>query len=249
MIRTRGIGMSLIASAFVAAVSGCMTWESNNPGRMWESGKSGAAAWRTNAGRNALGRITVVESQPTREQLFDADYIETAYNAIGHLLATSRPDIVGDDAFDSTLPVIYSTTVDLNDYDKTTNFGRVMAESLATALTQHWRNKVIKMTLRQGSAPIVPRQGEFLLSREAIEIASDYNAGAVLVSTYSVSIDKVYVNLELINVHHNAVVAATMFDIPLGPRTMALLKDRSFPTEATDVLDYARVASSKRPGG
>lgn len=228
--------------------SGCLTWESSSPGRMWESGKAGSAAWKTNAGRGALGEITVVERYPTREQLHDADYIETSYNAIGHLLATSRPNIAGDDAFDSTLPVIYSTTVDLNDYDKTTNFGRVMAESLATALTQHWRNKVIKMTLRQGSSPIVPREGEFLLSREAVEIASDFNAGAVLVSTYSVSIDKVYVNLELINVHHNAVVAATMFDIPLGPRTMALLKNREFPDDAGDILDFSRVAVSNGIG-
>ena len=157
------------------------------------------------------------------------------------MLATARPPqgnhventqglmpdngMVAADAFDSTLPVLYSTTVDLNDYDKTTNFGRLMAEALATALTQHWENKVINMTLRQGSVPIIPRQGEFLLTRDLNELATDFNAGAVLLSTYTIAVDKVYINVELVNVHHNAVVAAVMFDIPLGPRTAALLMD------------------------
>ncbi len=246
VVRRSAIG---VASAILLAGSvGCMTWESDPRSRMWETGTTSSAGWRATAGRGAMGRITVYESAPTQETLYDADYIETSYNAISHLLATARPSIVGDDAFDSSLPVIYATTVDLNDYDRTTNFGRVMAESLATALTQHWRNKVIKMTLRDGSTPILPRDGESLLSRDVQDLARGYNAGAVLVSTYSVSLDKVYVNVELINVHHHAVVAATMFELPLGPRTTALLKNRTFPDEAGDVLDFARVVSSGGAG-
>jgi hypothetical protein len=152
-----------------------------------------------------------------------------------------------NDAFDSALPVLYATTVDLNDFDSTTNFGRLVSESLATALTQHWRNKVIKMTLRQGQVPIVPRQGEFLLSREAQEVASDYNAGAVLVSTYSVALDKVYINIELVNVNHNAVVASTMFWVPLGPRTHALLRGQEFPAAGPEsAVSYSRLTTGRR---
>ncbi|HBZ97682.1 MAG TPA: hypothetical protein DEO57_07535, partial [Phycisphaerales bacterium] len=172
---------------------------------------------------------------------YDADYTKTAYNAISHLLATARPamgnhvydtegneSLVATSAFDSTLPVLYSTTVDLNDYDSTTNFGRLMSEALATALTQHWENKVINVNVRQGSMPILPREGEFILSRNAQELAIDYNAGAVLLSTYSVALDRVFVNVELVNVNHNDVVAAVQFDIPLGPRTEALLRNIEF---------------------
>jgi len=136
--------------------------------------------------------------------------------------------LVATSAFDSTLPVLYSTTVDLNDYDSTTNFGRLMSEALATALTQHWENKVINVNVRQGSMPILPREGEFILSRNAQELAIDYNAGAVLLSTYSVALDRVFVNVELVNVNHNDVVAAVQFDIPLGPRTEALLRNIEF---------------------
>ncbi len=238
--------LKTIAAASLCALSACNTWDRPIESPMWERGDVSAANWKTTAGRAALGRITVLEKGCTTQPCYDADYIETAYNAIGQLLASARPHTTGTpfDTFDSSLPVIYSTTVDLNDYTKTTNFGRVMAESLATALNQHWRNNVIKVTLRQGSMPIVPRQGEFLLSREMSQLALDHNAGAVLATTYSVSIDRVYVNVELINVQRNTIVASTMFDIPHGPRTEALLKGITFPAEAANMLQE-RTASMK----
>jgi TolB-like protein len=128
--------------------------------------------------------------------------------------------------------------VNLNGYEKTTNFGRVIGESMATSLTQHWRNKVIKMTLRENNVPIIPQNGEFLLSREIRDLAKQFDAGTVMVSSYSTAIDKVYINVELVNVDQNAVVAATMYAIPLGPRTESLLKNFEFAGEASDVLNW-----------
>ena len=221
---------------------GCKSWEARPSESHWESGHAtSAAGWRAHGGRNLQGQITVLGNSYTQQPKYDADYTKTAYNAISHLLATARPamgnhvedtqgksSLVSTSAFDSTLPVLYSTTVDLNDYDSTTNFGRLMSEALATALTQHWENKVINVNVRQGSMPILPREGEFILSRNAQELAIDYNAGAVLLSTYSVALDRVFVNVELVNVNHNDVVAAVQFDIPLGPRTEALLRNIEF---------------------
>jgi TolB-like protein len=235
----------LIAAVLPLCAASCAQWQSSNAGSHWEGGRSGHAGWRANGNRHLQKRIVVLESIQTAMPTVDANYEQTAYNAISHMLSTARPPqgnhvedvqgpadddgMVGDDAFDPTRPVLYSTAVNLNDYDETTNFGRLMSEALATALTQHWENKVINMNLRQGSLPVVPRQGEFLLSRDMNELAMDFNAGAVMLTTYSVALDKVYVNVELVNVHHNAVVAAVMFDIPLGPRTEALLRGIEFP--------------------
>ena len=85
---------------------GCNTWQSSDPGTMWETGTTSAAGWQTTAGRGALGKITVLDTSPTSMPLYDANYIETAYNAVGQLLASARPAIVGDDDFDSKLPVL-----------------------------------------------------------------------------------------------------------------------------------------------
>jgi hypothetical protein len=246
-IQLNKIAFPTVALLGLAALTGCHTWEAVPYNTMWESGETSAANWKTNAGPKALDKITVLERTSTVQPDYDADYVRTCYNAISNMLATARPDMGQNDAFDSALPVLYATTVDLNDFDSTTNFGRLVSESLATALTQHWRNKVIKMTLRQGQVPIVPRQGEFLLSREAQEVASDYNAGAVLVSTYSVALDKVYINIELVNVNHNAVVASTMFWVPLGPRTHALLRGQEFPAAGPEsAVSYSRLTTGRR---
>lgn len=240
----------LVALSTVSwCVVGCKTWHPSPVGSSWESGVRSVAGWRTSAGIESLDRITVVERTATVQPNYDADYIMTAYNAVSSLLATARPAIDGNDAFDRTRPVIYATTVDLNNYSTTSNFGRLMGEALATALTQHWRNKVVKMTLRQGSVPIVPNQGEFLLSREVQDLATDYHAGAVLVSSYSVALDKVYVAVELINVDFNSVVASTMFEIPLGPRTVALLNNQQFPSPLSpSAVSYVTKTQSRYPG-
>ena len=245
MRRNKIVSIATIASiAAVTALSGCHAWESNPQSRMWESGTSSTAGWKTNLGRSALRRITVHESACTTLPCHDADYIESAYNAISNLLATARPDINGDDSFDSNRPVLCASTVNLNDYEKTTNFGRVIGESMATSLTQHWRNKVVKMTLRENTVPIMPQNGEFLLSREIRDLARDFDAGAVLVSSYSTAIDKVYINVELINVDQNAVVAATMYAVPLGPRTESLLRNFEFADEASEVLNWGGSATA-----
>ena len=221
-----------ICSALLLLV-GCDTWNRVN-GPSWERGSPSAADWNTPAGRPAPTLIPVIEPHCTQQPCFDADYIETCYNAIGHLLATARPVIQEADAFDSQKPVLYATTVDLNDFNQTTNFGRVISESLATALTQHWRNKVIKMNVGDQFriSPRGPGNGQLLLSRDVSELASEFNAGAFLLSSYSVSIDKVYIHVELVNALHQEIVASVAFAIPLGPRTEALLKDYTDPDSA-----------------
>ena len=219
----------MLLSAFLFA-AGCNTWQSGDSRGMWETGTTSAAGWQTTAGRGALGAITVLDSAPTSNQRYDANYVETAYNAVGQLLASARPAIVGDDEFDFKLPILYFSTVDLNDYRHTSDFGRLMSEALATALNQHWRNTIVKQTLSQGFVSIVPappNSGEYVLSRNIDKLALDFNAGTAFVSTYSVAVDKVYVNIELINTHHNNIVASTMFALPLGPRTRALLETKS----------------------
>ena len=185
--------------------------------------------------------ITVNHSACTRLPCYDADYNKTACNAITALFHSARPTTLGADAFDAKRPLLIATTVDLGNYALTSNFGRIWAENLQSAVTTHWKNPVIKMTVRQGTTPIldtVPLAGEYILSRDVRELAIDFNAGSVLTSTYQVAIDKVYIVVNLINVDQNAVVASCQFAIPLGPRTEALLANKGTPRDAESILSY-----------
>jgi len=219
----------ILIALLVSGICGCQTW-SHSRNNHWEQGRSGAAGWKSTQDRAAQGKILVLANTPTSLPVFDADYEQTSYNAISHLLATAHPRSGRLGVFNPNRAVLYSTTVDLNNYNNTTNFGRLHAELFSSALIQHWQNDLLKMTLRQSTMPILPQQGEFLLSREIQDLAQNYDAGAVLISTYSVAIDKVYLNLQLINVDFNTVVAAVSYSIPLGPRTMAMLKDIEIAT-------------------
>jgi|GEM_PF-5884455 len=218
-----------------AGLYGCEGWN-HHMADHWEQGKPGAAQWKVNNDRDAQDHILELDSGVTTLPLVDANYEKTSYNAISHLLATAHPPAGQLEVFNPDRAVLYSTTVNLNDYSKTTNFGRLQAEALSTALVQHWQNDLIKMTLRQSTAPIIPQQGEFLLSREIRDLSVDFNVGAVLVSTYSVAIDKVYMNVQLINVDFNTVVAAVTYDIPLGPRTRAMLENVEIASKDGDLF-------------
>ncbi|MBC8202182.1 MAG: hypothetical protein H8E86_09060 [Planctomycetes bacterium] len=225
------IGATLLG----ATLLGCEQWN-HHSGNHWEQGKKSAANWKVNNDRDAQEHILELDSGCTTLPCYDANYEKTSYNAVSHLLATAHPPAGEMEVFNKDRSVLYSTTVDLNNYAETTNFGRIMSEQLATALVQHWQNDLVKMTLRQSSTPIIPQEGEFLLSRNVRDLATDYNAGAVLTSTYSVAIDKVYINVQLINVDFNTVVGAVTYSIPLGPRTLGLLKNAELASEIAEYL-------------
>ena len=60
------------------------------------------------------------------------------------------------------------------------------------------------MTLRQSNVPIRSSQGEFLLSREIGDLAASMPE-RFLLSTYSVTPDTVYVQVQLVQLWHNFV--------------------------------------------
>jgi len=215
----------------------------------------------------------VMDASPTALTSYDANYTETAYRAVQYMLHNARDRIAGDDAFDSARPVACFVTVDLNDMNHTTNFGRLMGQALKVALQAQRANKILELgldfppldtkrdpgfptTVYAGGVPykithtpyeitegdIRPKPqgaGEFMLNRkmpESGELVLDMKA--VLVSTYTIALNKVYVMVELINVDQNAIVAAHQFEVPIGPRTWALLTNKELPPEADSILKY-----------
>ena len=157
-------------------------------------------------------RITKLD--PDRK---DADLIGTNYRAIDclleHMPCKTAPD--------PNRRMLVATVVNLDDVKDSSTFGRLTGELLAARLAQHGYS-VVHMTIRKGSV-VIKDEGEFLLSRDIKELATDYNAASVLVSTYTLSPDKVFVSLKLVNAEANTVVAAVDYTIPKGPRTVALL--------------------------
>lgn len=161
-------------------------------------------------GAGCASQITAYE-HPKDE---DADLIQTTYNAVDCLLQRSS-------GTDRSKRILVASAVNLNNVRQTSTFGRLIGELLSTRLAHHGY-AVVEPTVRQGSV-MISDEGQFLLSRNMQDLARDYNAGAVLVSTYTPAQDKVYVSAKLVNADFNTLVAAVDYALPFGPRTKGLL--------------------------
>lgn len=173
------------------------------------------------AGCDCAQRITVTDGSCHK----DADLIQTTYRAVDCLVSKTGAD--------PSRRVLVATVVNLDNVKDTSTFGRLLGEFLAARLTHHG-HPVVHMTVRQGSVLIKP-EGEFLLSRDMRELARDYDAQAVLVSTYTVSSDKVFVSIKLVRAEDSTITAAIDFAVPKGPRTTELLGSTTGESPTVDV--------------
>ena len=124
--------------------------------------------------------------------------------------------------------VLVSTVVDINDVGRTTMFGRVLGECLSSRLTQTDKD-VIHATVRTDQL-LVRQDGQFLLSREARNLATDHNARTALVSTYAVTKDVVILSLKLVSTVEDSTLAGIDIVIPRTETVSDMLDERVGPT-------------------
>ncbi|WP_312843082.1 FlgO family outer membrane protein [Diaphorobacter nitroreducens] len=124
---------------------------------------------------------------------------------------------------DPDTPVLVATVVQLDRLDESSRLGRLVAEQLAGRLAQRGL-RVTELRMRETLA-MRPGQGELLLSRHAQEVARAQAAQAVLVGTYAVAPQAVYVSLKLVGAG-NAVLAAHDYALPMDANVRGLLAGR-----------------------
>ncbi|MDT8407582.1 MAG: FlgO family outer membrane protein [Methylococcales bacterium] len=118
-------------------------------------------------------------------------------------------------------PLIAATFVDINDLTKSSALGRSIAQQFATVFTRN-RYQVIEVLLRK-NIYIQKQNGEFLLSRELVNISQDHHAQAVIVGTYAVGETRVYVTAKVVDADTSVVLSAYDYSIPIDKDTKALL--------------------------
>ena len=106
--------------------------------------------------------------------------------------------------------VLVASWVDVNQVSRTSIFGKMMAEQLASRLVQQGV-AVIEVKLRSNLF-ITEKGGEMLLSSEIKEISQQQNATAVVVGTYTdAGTSGVYVTVKLVRALDGVVMSATNF--------------------------------------
>lgn len=105
-----------------------------------------------------------------------------------------------------------ATFVNIDNLYQTSTFGRVCAEDLANELKR--RGFDVVEIRRSQDLMISRRSGELALSRDSAELFESYQANALLVGTYALTAQQVWLSVRLVRAADNRLVAvgSAVFD-------------------------------------
>ena len=125
-------------------------------------------------------------------------------------------------------PIGVATFVNIDDLYTSSTFGRIYAEQLISELAMAGFDVV---ELRQADAlQFLSTTGEFALSRDVSVLRRERNLGGVVVGTYAVSPDRVYVNARLVDPTNSMVLTAGSVEMPKTKELTQLLRGGGFPS-------------------
>ena len=125
----------------------------------------------------------------------------------------------------SSRKVLAASFVNIDDLEISSSFGRISSQQVATQFLNAGYN-IEEMQLRK-NIYIKQQSGEFMLSRELKDISVSHSAQAVIVGTYAVGREYVYVTAKVISVLNNQILAAYDYQIQIDSDVMNLLGGQS----------------------
>ncbi len=225
-VRSASLSLALSACLMAAALHAA-------PARA-DAGPVGAAA------RQPAAPDAVLVNPPEGSELLNANTY--AADAL-HAVMASRVS--------TGSPILVATLADVDNLERSTPFGRVTMQQVASRLGQHGYRV---LEARMGRAMTFSPQGEFLLSRDATRLMqSEYDAQAALVGTYSVAGGTAYVSLRVVRLDDAAVMAAYEYHLPVRGDARRLMAGQGDPWSQyagrRQAFSGAAVASAVAPAG
>lgn len=162
---------------------------------------------------------TTTKKEPTFDNAAQNAFIPTNQQAATALLAQAKTSLI------PSQPLIVATLVDINVLEKSSTMGRMVSEQISAAFSRAGYH-MIEMKFRE-NVYMKRTEGELLLTREINEVARLHNAQAVIVGTYAVASDVVFVNLKVVQPNSNLVLAAHDYALPLDSNVRAMMSSGS----------------------
>lgn len=117
--------------------------------------------------------------------------------------------------------LIVTSLANVDALSQSSRFGRMVAQVFAAAIVDAGHN-VTEVLL--GDALFVSRGGgEFLLTRDVASLAREHRAEGVVVGTYAIARDRVYVTTKLVRARDARVLSAHSFELALGPNLQQMV--------------------------
>lgn len=143
------------------------------------------------------------------------DLCQTAYMIVDSLIENVHAPLSADQI------ILVASFVDVNNVQRTSNFGRMLAEQMISRLAQNGY-MVVEVKLRD-SLYVREREGEFLLSRRLRDIRTAHDAHAVVVGTYLVTPKDLYLSARIVRAQDAKVISSCDVKIPLREDLKATL--------------------------
>lgn len=125
-------------------------------------------------------------------------------------------------------PIGVTTFVNVDDLYATSTFGRILGEQLMSELAMRGFEVI---ELRHSSAlQFLKNEGEFALSREAGAVRRERKLGGVVVGTYVISPDRVYLNTRLLDPSSSMILSAASAEMSKTPEITKLARAGGFPS-------------------
>jgi hypothetical protein len=154
------------------------------------------------------------------ESAEESRFIGASYKAVDR--------IAGGAAAAKGQPIVVATLVDVDDLERSSSFGRIVSEQVASRLAVLGYTPV-ELKLR-GNVYVRAPQGELLLSREVTRVAREHGAPVVIVGTYARAEHQVFVSLKAVAVDENRILSGYDYAVALNENTRPLLKSvRNWP--------------------
>lgn len=132
--------------------------------------------------------------------------ISDSYKAAGVLLDRAPDEITRE------TPILVTSFVNINNMEESTTFGRLLSEQIASKIAQEgYQVKEIKLS--EGSLFVIKGSGEFVLSRRLENIRSSFRSNYVIVGTYSIGYESVYISTRIVRIEDSVIVSSYDFKI------------------------------------
>lgn len=148
--------------------------------------------------------------------------LQAKIDQLGKALIANASEVVADEYV-----VAVSTFVSLDNLYATSSLGRFLGEQLLSTLQQVGL-EVIEVRKTPGMM-VSPYHGEYALSRSMDEISLVQTAQAVVVGTYAVAGQEIFVNARLLRNSDNRVLSSASLVLPIDAMTANLLANESMP--------------------
>lgn len=125
-------------------------------------------------------------------------------------------------------PIAVTTFVEIDNLYQSSTFGRILAEQLISELSMRGYN-VIEIRMSD-AVQIMEGEGELGLSRESGVIKGAQNISGLVVGTYAVSPNRVYINSRLIDPKSSGIISVGSVEMKKTDEIAQLLRTNSFPT-------------------